>query len=33
MVIRGVAWSGAAPIARVEVSIGDGDWQRGAAGR
>ncbi len=27
--IRGVAWSGAAPIARVDVSIGDGPW-RGA---
>ncbi|HEX6475744.1 MAG TPA: molybdopterin-dependent oxidoreductase [Acidimicrobiales bacterium] len=27
LVIRGVAWSGAAPIARVEVSIGDGAWQ------
>lgn len=26
-VIRGVAWSGAAPIARVEVSIDDGPWQ------
>jgi DMSO/TMAO reductase YedYZ molybdopterin-dependent catalytic subunit len=25
--IRGVAWSGAAPIARVEVRIGDGPWQ------
>jgi anti-anti-sigma factor len=25
--IRGVAWSGAAPIARVEVSIGAGPWQ------
>jgi DMSO/TMAO reductase YedYZ molybdopterin-dependent catalytic subunit len=25
--IRGVAWSGAAPIARVEVSIGRGPWQ------
>src|SRR5215472_4164544 len=25
--IRGVAWSGAAPIARVEVSIGGGPWQ------
>ena len=25
--IRGVAWSGAAPIARVEVSIGCGPWQ------
>jgi anti-anti-sigma factor len=24
--IRGVAWSGAAPIARVEVRIGDGPW-------
>jgi hypothetical protein len=22
-----VAWSGAAPIARVEVSVGEGDWQ------
>jgi DMSO/TMAO reductase YedYZ molybdopterin-dependent catalytic subunit len=27
MPIRGVAWSGAAPIARVEVSIGGGLWQ------
>ena len=26
--IRGVAWSGDAPIERVEVSIGDGEWQR-----
>lgn len=26
-VVRGVAWSGAAPIDRVEVSIGDGPWQ------
>jgi DMSO/TMAO reductase YedYZ molybdopterin-dependent catalytic subunit len=26
--IRGVAWSGAAPIARVEVSIGGGVWQQ-----
>jgi DMSO/TMAO reductase YedYZ molybdopterin-dependent catalytic subunit len=25
--IRGVAWSGAAPIARVEVSISGGPWQ------
>jgi DMSO/TMAO reductase YedYZ molybdopterin-dependent catalytic subunit len=25
--VRGVAWSGAAPIARVEVSVGGGDWQ------
>ena len=25
--IRGVAWSGAAPIARVEVSVDGGDWQ------
>ena len=25
--IRGVAWSGTAPIARVEVSIGGGPWQ------
>jgi DMSO/TMAO reductase YedYZ molybdopterin-dependent catalytic subunit len=27
LVVRGVAWSGAAPIARVEVSVGDGTWQ------
>jgi len=27
LVIRGVAWSGAAPIDKVEVSIGDGPWQ------
>jgi DMSO/TMAO reductase YedYZ molybdopterin-dependent catalytic subunit/rhodanese-related sulfurtransferase/glyoxylase-like metal-dependent hydrolase (beta-lactamase superfamily II) len=27
LVIRGVAWSGAAPIARVEVRVGDGPWQ------
>ena len=26
--IRGVAWSGSAPIARVEVSVGDGSWQQ-----
>jgi DMSO/TMAO reductase YedYZ molybdopterin-dependent catalytic subunit/rhodanese-related sulfurtransferase len=25
--IRGVAWSGAAPIDRVDVRIGDGEWQ------
>jgi DMSO/TMAO reductase YedYZ molybdopterin-dependent catalytic subunit len=25
--VRGVAWSGAAPIAQVEVSINDGSWQ------
>jgi len=25
--IRGVAWSGAAPITRVEVRIGGGPWQ------
>jgi DMSO/TMAO reductase YedYZ molybdopterin-dependent catalytic subunit len=25
--IRGVAWSGAAPIARVEVSLGNGQWE------
>jgi anti-anti-sigma factor len=25
--IRGVAWSGAAPIARVEIRVGDGLWQ------
>lgn len=27
LAIRGVAWSGAAPIARVDVSIGGGGWQ------
>lgn len=27
LAIRGVAWSGAAPIARVEVSMNGGDWQ------
>ncbi len=27
VVIRGVAWSGAAPIANVDVSVGDGPWQ------
>jgi hypothetical protein len=27
LVVRGVAWSGAAPIARVEVSFGNGSWQ------
>jgi DMSO/TMAO reductase YedYZ molybdopterin-dependent catalytic subunit len=26
--IRGLAWSGAAAIARVEVSVGDGAWQK-----
>ena len=27
LAIRGVAWSGAAPIARVEVSVGGSGWQ------
>lgn len=27
LAVRGVAWSGAAPIARVEVSVEDGHWQ------
>jgi DMSO/TMAO reductase YedYZ molybdopterin-dependent catalytic subunit/rhodanese-related sulfurtransferase/glyoxylase-like metal-dependent hydrolase (beta-lactamase superfamily II) len=27
LTIRGVAWSGAAPIAGVDVSVGDGPWQ------
>jgi DMSO/TMAO reductase YedYZ molybdopterin-dependent catalytic subunit/rhodanese-related sulfurtransferase len=27
LVVRGVAWSGAAPISKVEVSIGCGPWQ------
>jgi hypothetical protein len=26
--IRGVAWSGAASVARVEVSIGGGNWHQ-----
>lgn len=28
VVVRGVAWSGAAPIAKVEVQVGDGAWQQ-----
>jgi hypothetical protein len=27
LTVCGVAWSGAAPIARVEVSVAGGDWQ------
>jgi DMSO/TMAO reductase YedYZ molybdopterin-dependent catalytic subunit len=27
LVVRGVAWSGAAPIAKVEVGVNDGDWR------
>jgi DMSO/TMAO reductase YedYZ molybdopterin-dependent catalytic subunit len=27
LTVRGVAWSGAAAVARVEVSVGGGDWQ------
>ena len=27
LVVRGVAWSGAAPIEKVEISIGSGPWQ------
>ena len=27
LVVRGVAWSGAAPIAKVEVQVNDGDWR------
>ena len=27
LVVRGVAWSGAAPIAKVEVSVDGGDWR------
>ncbi len=27
LTVRGVAWSGAAPIAGVDVSVGDGPWQ------
>jgi DMSO/TMAO reductase YedYZ molybdopterin-dependent catalytic subunit len=26
LAVRGVAWSGASPIARVQVSLNDGDW-------
>jgi len=28
LAIRGVAWSGAAPVDQVEVSVCGGDWQR-----
>jgi DMSO/TMAO reductase YedYZ molybdopterin-dependent catalytic subunit len=28
VIVRGLAWSGAAPIARVEVSVADGRWQK-----
>ncbi len=28
LIIRGVAWSGAAPVERVEVSVGNGPWQK-----
>src|SRR6202167_4039668 len=28
MTVRGVAWSGAAPITRVDVSVADGSWQK-----
>jgi DMSO/TMAO reductase YedYZ molybdopterin-dependent catalytic subunit len=28
VIVRGVAWSGAAPVARVEVSVADGPWQK-----
>jgi DMSO/TMAO reductase YedYZ molybdopterin-dependent catalytic subunit len=28
LIIRGVAWSGAAPIERVEVSVSHGPWQK-----
>jgi DMSO/TMAO reductase YedYZ molybdopterin-dependent catalytic subunit len=28
VIVRGVAWSGAAPIARVEVSVADGPWRK-----
>ena len=32
LAIRGVAWSGAAPVTRVDVSIGGGPWQRAHLG-
>jgi len=28
LMVRGVAWSGAGPIAAVDVRVGDGRWQR-----
>src|SRR5258708_16482269 len=28
LIVRGVAWSGAAPIERVEVSVAGGPWQK-----
>ena len=28
VIVRGVAWSGAAPVVRVEVSVADGPWQK-----
>src|SRR5262249_56095886 len=28
VVVRGLAWSGAAPITRVEVSLGDQPWRQ-----
>jgi DMSO/TMAO reductase YedYZ molybdopterin-dependent catalytic subunit len=28
LIIRGVAWSGAAPVERVEVSVSNGPWQK-----
>jgi DMSO/TMAO reductase YedYZ molybdopterin-dependent catalytic subunit len=28
VIVRGVAWSGAAPVERVEVSVGGGPWRR-----
>jgi hypothetical protein len=28
VIVRGVAWSGAAPIARVEVSVARGPWRK-----
>lgn len=28
LAVRGVAWSGAAPVARVDVSVGGGPWRR-----
>ncbi len=28
VIVRGLAWSGAAPVARVEVSVADGPWRK-----
>ena len=32
LVVRGLAWSGQAPVARVEVAVGDREWAEAALG-